>query len=73
MDSTPSVAEIYGRQHGTSFFFSGAAPAAFLAHMEQDMKPDIYDAYLTGFFAGLKGTFRRRYRYMKEPKRDKEE
>lgn len=72
MDNTGSEicwSEIYGRQHGTAFFYNGEIADNFLTHMEVQMK-DKFDSYFRGFAEGIMGKYKRRYRYMKEPEKE---
>lgn len=59
------AAEVYGRQHGTAFFFNQEDANSFLDHMEKRAK-GRFETYFKGFADGIGGKFKRKYRYMRE-------
>lgn len=59
---------IYGRQHGTAFYFTQEDCLSFLSYMKSRFKNNRYVLYLEGFKEGLEGKFRVQYRYMKDSK-----
>jgi len=64
-------AVVYGRQHGTAFYFNEENCTTFLNHIENRYSKSMFDAYYQGFMDGLDGKFKVQYRYMKVAKAGK--